>query len=138
VKAESTSLAKSEFLAMMSHEIRTPLNGMMGMSELLAQADLPAREKRYAEVIVSSGRSLLQIINDTLDYSKMEADQLELELIDVDLPGLIREMTELYTHDPASKAVRFPTSIAANCPGVINADPTRLRQILLNLLSNAF
>lgn len=138
VKAESTSLAKSEFLAMMSHEIRTPLNGMMGMSELLAQADLPAREKRYAEVIVSSGRSLLQIINDTLDYSKMEADQLELELIDVDLPGLIREMTELYTYDPASKAVRFSTSIAANCPDVIKADPTRLRQILLNLLSNAF
>ncbi|HUH36674.1 MAG TPA: ATP-binding protein, partial [Spongiibacteraceae bacterium] len=138
VRAESTSRAKSEFLAIMSHEIRTPLNGIMGMAELLSRAELSAQERRYAEIIVNSGKSLLQIINDILDFSKIEAGRLELEVIDVNLEELIGELSELYSYSSYLKGISFSASMDPSCPRVIRGDPTRLRQVLLNLLSNAF
>lgn len=136
-EAEAANAAKSDFLATMSHEIRTPMNGMMVMAEMLGAADLTPRHKRYAEIIHRSGNSLLTIINDILDLSKIEAGQLDLELIPVSPEDLITDVASLFWERARSKDLELATYIAPDVPRQILADPTRLNQIISNLVNNA-
>ena len=135
--AESANEAKSSFLATMSHEIRTPLNGLMVMAELLAGAGLDQRLQRYAEVIVKSGQSLLTIINDILDLSKIEAGKLELESLPVNPASIADDVTSLFWEKASSKGLDLAARVAPDMPQTVLADPVRLHQILSNLVNNA-
>ncbi|AWN38832.1 ATP-binding protein [Methylobacterium radiodurans] len=135
--AESANAAKSTFLATMSHEIRTPMNGMLVMAELLAGTDLPPRQRRYAEVIARSGQSLLAIINDILDFAKVEAGKLELERIPVD-PGEVADtVVTLFGERARSAGLDLAASVASDVPRRMLGDPVRLGQVLGNFVSNA-
>ncbi|MBF0137666.1 MAG: response regulator [Magnetococcus sp. DMHC-1] len=136
-EAEAANKAKSTFLATMSHEIRTPLNGILGMAELLLDIDMDATGREYTQTILTSGRALLNIINDVLDYSKIEADKLQLEAISFSLYQLLNDATILFKEFARKKAIEFNTNIDDILPDWIVGDPTRLRQVLVNLLSNA-
>ncbi|RLU02664.1 MAG: response regulator [Ketobacter sp.] len=138
IRAEETSRAKSEFLATMSHEIRTPMNGILGMASLLQDSDIPPAQRHYVDVIASSGNALLNIINDILDYSKIEAGKLSIEHIDFDLDQLCQECAALFSTTAEDKDLELICSLAPGTPTFIKSDPTRLRQIILNLLGNAF
>ncbi|PTQ91105.1 hybrid sensor histidine kinase/response regulator [Agitococcus lubricus] len=137
-QAQSESRAKSLFLATMSHEIRTPMNGVLGMTELLQNTELTPQQQQYLQVIHSSGSALLNIINDILDYSKIEAGKMDIELIDMDLDKLLLECASIFSLTAEQKQLEFLASIEPQTPLFIKSDPTRLRQVLLNLLSNAF
>ena len=136
--ATSASRAKSDFLAMMSHEIRTPMNGIIGMAQLLQMTPHTEEQRDYITTILSSSESLLGIINDILDYSKIEARKLNLEKIGFDLRQLVSEVDKLFRPKAATQALQFTTMIAGDLPHVLIGDPTRLRQVLVNLLGNAF
>ena len=136
-EAEVASRAKSEFLANMSHEIRTPLNGVIGMLDLLALTSLDARQERYAEIAKSSAGTLLRLINDILDFSKIEAGKLELERLSFNFPLLLEEIAEMMAHRAASKNVELSCHVLPNVPATVHGDPERLRQIIVNLASNA-
>jgi two-component system sensor histidine kinase BarA len=136
-EAENANAAKSDFLATMSHEIRTPMNGMMVMAEMLAGADLSTRHRRYAEIITRSGASLLTIINDILDLSKIEAGKLDLETVPFSLERMVEDVASLFWEKARSKGLELAIRIAPETPELMLGDPTRLNQVITNLVNNA-
>jgi signal transduction histidine kinase/CheY-like chemotaxis protein/HPt (histidine-containing phosphotransfer) domain-containing protein len=135
--AEEASLAKSQFLTNMSHEIRTPLNGVIGMTEVLRGTPLNEQQQNYLRILVSSGESLLLLINDILDLSKIEAGRLQVEEIEFDLQVLVEEALEVLAIRAQEKQLELISFIAPQVPGRVRGDPTRIRQILMNLVGNA-
>lgn len=135
--ARQANAAKSDFLATMSHEIRTPMNGMLVMAELLSASDLSSRQQRFAEVISRSGNSLLHIINDILDLSKVESGKLELEEVPFSLSTLIEDTVSLFAARAHEKSLKIGMVISPEIASEYVGDPTRLGQILSNLTNNA-
>lgn len=135
--AESASRAKSNFLATMSHEIRTPMNSVLGMAELLLHTELNDRQLRFAQSIQRSGSDLLGIIDDILDFSRIEAGKLRLEAHDFDLRVLVEETGELMAEGVHAKGLELTTALPVDLPAAVRGDAIRLRQILVNLIGNA-
>jgi PAS domain S-box-containing protein len=136
-KALEAAKIKSEFLANMSHEIRTPMNGVLGMMELLKQTHLSDEQKTLANTAFESAQSLLSIINEVLDFSKIDAGHLQMEHITFNLHKLISELQSLFSFKARDKNIGFHISLHELVPEYVAGDPTRVRQVLINLLGNA-
>jgi len=136
-EAEAASRAKSRFLAVMSHELRTPLNGVIGMTHALATTSLTPKQRDYLDVISGSGESLVVLINDILDLSKIEAGRLDLDPHPFCLPDVIDSAVALWRPTTTEKGLSLDCRISRDLPQWVEGDPVRLRQVLTNLLSNA-
>lgn len=136
-RAEHASKAKSRFLATVSHEIRTPMNGIMGMAKLLADTRLTDEQRTYVGAVSTSAGALLALIEDLLDYAKIEAGRFDLELREVSPRELVENVVELLASRAFAKDIGLGCHVAPDVPALIEADPGRLRQVLLNLVGNA-
>ncbi|MCB0520416.1 MAG: response regulator, partial [Saprospiraceae bacterium] len=136
--ARQSGLLKEQFVANMSHEIRTPLNAILGFSSLLQRTELKENQKEFARSIQTSSENLLAIINDILDFSKIEAGALRIEHIPFSLPSLLHSVDNMFRYRADKKSLDFEVQADENLPETVQGDPTRLTQILVNLLGNAF
>lgn len=136
-RAQAESAAKSDFLAKMSHEIRTPMNAVLGLADLMRSTNLDPTQRNYVETIYSAGGSLLSVINDILDYSKITSGKIDLDLSTFDLESLLEDCLTIFHANAEKKGLRLVSDWGDSLPQWVEGDPTRVRQILLNLISNA-
>ncbi len=134
---EVASRIKSEFISNMSHEIRTPLHVLIGVTDLLEESELNEEKKHFLEIARKSGDSLLNIINNILDLSKIESGLVELENIEIDLPRLVKSSCDIFSIEAQRKGLKFTFDIAPEIQNIYTGDPTRIQQILFNIISNA-
>jgi len=139
-EAEAATISKSAFLATMSHEIRTPMTGVMGFADMLLEDPIPDESREKVHRIQDATQSLLRIINDILDMSKLDAERMEIEYLDFHMPSLITDIMSMFkeiNEERSDLSVRFETDLSSDFPGSVRSDPTRLRQVLVNLVGNA-
>ncbi|MBF0562521.1 MAG: response regulator [Alphaproteobacteria bacterium] len=135
--AEDANAAKSRFLAVMSHEIRTPITSVLGMADLLYRTSLTGEQTGYLNILRSSTKTLLTILNDILDISKIEAGKVEIEVTNFNLKEAIGEVVELWRQNASAKGLKLELAVSGDVPAVVVGDPTRVKQVLFNLLSNS-
>ncbi len=136
-KADAANQAKSQFLAMMNHELRTPMNAILGATQVIDSMELSSQVREHVDTLMAGGETLMAILNDVLDLSKIEAGKLTAELTDFDFPGLMEQARRMWVPRAEDKGLNLAVQIGKDVPRWINSDQTRLRQIIFNLLSNA-